>query len=375
MSGGAGVAGTFTGAPTFYNGQTNLPAVNSVSFQDGYFFFTTANGSVYASGINSLTQNALTFGRIEAKADVTLLRGIAFSGYMFFFTTGSIEIWNDQANPAPAFPYGRQAILGYGLLQASAIAGFETGFDDLLWVAQDFSVYRLPQGSVSPTQVSPPDLNRLIEDAISRWRYAARRGVYLCRQERSGYCRRPNGRGNSISTPQKWFERQSLQSNGALGQWRGVGGHLAFGKWLLGDTQSTAIHFIDVTNNADVLIQDPIHLGEHGRPNVDADRNRHSSTSFRCEPASCARISISSAVSARQSPARVLTVTGTAAGNGGVVRLTVVSTLGANTGDQATVANVGGTMEANGTWPITVIDGTHLEIPPPSSTTGRAAAR
>lgn len=254
MSGGAGVAGTFNGTPTFYNGQTNLPIPNSVSFQDGYFFFTTANGSVYASGINTLTQNALTFGRIEAKADVTLLRGIPYQGYMFFFTTGSCEMWSDAAIAAPGFPYARTAILAYGLIQGSAIAGYETGFDDLLWVAQDFGVYRLIQGSQTPTKVSPPDLDRLIEAQI-RAGDTLRASVYIFAGKKAWVLSSAKWTWQFHLSTMKWFERASLQSNGAVGQWRGIGGHPAFGKWLMGDQQSTAIFYIDDLNPFDIVLQ------------------------------------------------------------------------------------------------------------------------
>lgn len=44
------------------------------------------------------------------------------------------------------------------------------------------------------------------------------------------------------------------------------------------------------------------------------------------------------------------------------IRLTVSSTTGMTTGDVRTVFNVGGTTEANGTWTITVIDGTHIDL-------------
>jgi hypothetical protein len=98
------------GAPVAYNGGGNLPQPNSCAFQDGYFFFTIADGRVFASGLNALTQNALTFITVQAKADVTLLRGIAFSGLVLLFTTGHFEAWQDAANPAPAFPYARLSI-------------------------------------------------------------------------------------------------------------------------------------------------------------------------------------------------------------------------------------------------------------------------
>ncbi len=44
------------------------------------------------------------------------------------------------------------------------------------------------------------------------------------------------------------------------------------------------------------------------------------------------------------------------------IRLTVSSTTGMTTGDVRTVFNVGGTTEANGTWTITVIDATHIDL-------------
>ena len=63
------------------------------------------NNAFVPPGCMTKPKLAAMFGRIEAKADVTLLRGIAFSGYMYFFTSGSIEIWGDQLYP------GRQTTL------------------------------------------------------------------------------------------------------------------------------------------------------------------------------------------------------------------------------------------------------------------------
>lgn len=55
-------------------------------------------------------------------------------------------------------------------------------------------------------------------------------------------------------------------------------------------------------------------------------------------------------------------VTGTASGTAGVVRLTVASTANMTTGETRIVAGVGGTTEANGTHTITVVDATHVEL-------------
>src|SRR5262249_48164670 len=56
--------------PALYNGGGNLPQPNSVCFQDGYFFYTIADGRCFASPINSIDAiNALTF--IIAQANPT----------------------------------------------------------------------------------------------------------------------------------------------------------------------------------------------------------------------------------------------------------------------------------------------------------------
>lgn len=55
-------------------------------------------------------------------------------------------------------------------------------------------------------------------------------------------------------------------------------------------------------------------------------------------------------------------VTGTANNGSGLIRLTLTNTTDLVTGNTLTVAGVLGTTEANGTWVITVIDGTHVDL-------------
>src|SRR5262249_34262587 len=47
---------------------------------------------------------------------------------------------------------------------------------------------------------------------------------------------------------------------------------------------------------------------------------------------------------------------------GGKIRITVLNTATMHNGDAVTVAGVGGTTEANGTWPITVISSSVIEL-------------
>jgi hypothetical protein len=93
---------------------------------------------------------------LQAKADVTLLRGIPFSGLVLFCSRPGISRPGRMPpTSAPAFPYARLTV-GKRPGAAGAIAGFETGFSELLWVAQDFGVYWMSPGSLAPNKVSPP---------------------------------------------------------------------------------------------------------------------------------------------------------------------------------------------------------------------------
>lgn len=56
------------------------------------------------------------------------------------------------------------------------------------------------------------------------------------------------------------------------------------------------------------------------------------------------------------------TVGGAANNGGGLIRLTLSTTAGLYTGNTMTVAQVTGTVEANGVWPVTVIDATHVDL-------------
>ena len=350
LTGGSGTPGiVFAGAPLAYNGLGEMPQPNSISFQDGYFFFTIADGRVFATGINSLSLNPLTFVTIQSRSDVTLLRGIAFSGLMFFFTTGSCEVWQDVANVAPNFPYARQVVLPFGLLQANAIAGWETGFDDLSWVAQDFGVWELPYGSLAPTKISPPDLDRLIE-VQHRAGNLIVSSVYMFAGKKFWVISSPAWTWEFNLGTQQWNERTSLNSSGLQGRWRGDGGHPAFGKWLMGDTQSGTLCFVDDQNYTELGM--PMLMRLESAPVAQfPNRIRVARADFNFTTGS-----------GQATRAIIMMVTGSAAGTGGVVRLTVDETQQVSTNDTVIVSAVGGTTEANGTWPVTVIDATHIEL-------------
>jgi hypothetical protein len=338
------------GAPTSYNGSGAMSQPNSVCFQDGYLFFTQANGQCFATALNSTTMNALTYITAESKSDVTLLRGIAFSGYLFLFTTGGCEVWADAATAPPSFPYNRMLVLPFGLIQANAIAGFETGFDDLMWVAQDYGVYRLAWGQVQPQKISPPDLERLIEAQVVAGN-ALEASVYAFGGKKFWALSCPAGTWEFNLGTQRWNERFSLQANGSYGRWRATGGHPAFGRWIMGDTQTGNLLYIDDTNYTENGTPQLFRM-ESGPVTKFPNQQRIARADF--------DMVMGTGVATRN---LIMTVSGAASGNNNNVRLTVNGTAGVVSGDVGVIAGIVGTTEANGTWTLTVIDTTHIEIP------------
>jgi hypothetical protein len=349
LAGGQGTFGAFTGNPTLFNGAGNLPEPNSVCFQDGYFFFTIGDGRIFASTINGLTVTALTFITVQAKADVQLLRGIAFSGLLLAFTTGSCEVWQDAAIPAPAFPYSRIGVLETGLIQPNAIAGWDTGFSELIWVDEGCGVQWMTSGGLAFIKISPPDLDRLIEAEV-RAGNTLEAGVYITAGKKFWALSSPNWTWEFNLQTKKWNERWSLATSEIYGRWRATGGHPAFGKWMLGDVQSGNLLYIDDTNYT-----------ENGASQI----WRMESGPVRAFPSELrvARGDFDFVFGVGQAVGSVTTgVTGAAAGAGGIIALAVTSTTNMRTNDVARVSGVVGTVEANGVWQITVIDATHIGL-------------
>lgn len=224
-----------TASVTPFNGGGNLPAPNSVFSQDDYIFWTIADGRVFAAGPNATTVNTQTFTTIKSRASDTLLRGVPYKGLAYFFKTSSCEVWNNTAQPAPAFPYSRLSVLDRGLFGANAIAGHQDGFGTLLWVGDDAGVYRLSEADGKPEKVSPPDLDRLIAAVSDTSTLQA--NCYVHDAKRVWGLSSPTWTWEFNLNTEKWNERDSLMS-GEFTRWRGMQGVKAFGRWLLGDNQT-----------------------------------------------------------------------------------------------------------------------------------------
>jgi len=232
---------------TPFNGGGVLPAPSWVASQDGYFFWGIGDGRVFAAGPNSTALNALTFITVQSRATGNLLRGVPYQGLMWFFASEFCEVWSDQAIPFPAFPYSRYAVIDKGLLGRNAIAGWEDGFGQLLFVGNDNGVYSL--NGPAPQKVSPPDLDRLISQVSDPNTLIA--FVYTASGKSYWVLQSPTWCWELNLNSQKWNERESL-SGGLSGVWRANGSLSAFNKWLIGDALSDGLLYIDPTVQQEV---------------------------------------------------------------------------------------------------------------------------
>jgi hypothetical protein len=142
----------------------DLPAVNSVCSIDGYMVFTTGSGKAYATGLNTTSVSALSFGTAEAKPD-GLTRCVPYAGQLFLFGGFTTEVWSDVG--ATPFPFQRRVVIPRGIAGPYCVAGHEDAFGRALcWVGDDNAVYKL--NGYTAQKISPPDLDALIEDVTDK---------------------------------------------------------------------------------------------------------------------------------------------------------------------------------------------------------------
>lgn len=147
-------------APTSF-ADGDLPASpTSVCFQSGYFFFSYADGRIFASGLNAVTISSVDFTTAQTRpGGVTRL--IPYNGELLAFGPAAIDVYRNTGN-ATGFPYSYGDTIDKGILGKFAIAGFEDGWmNQLIWVGDDYVVYRLDGYSAIP--ISSPAVVRSLQ--------------------------------------------------------------------------------------------------------------------------------------------------------------------------------------------------------------------
>lgn len=203
-------------------------AVNSVEFLDGFFIFTTSDGRIFASDLNSVTVNALSFATAESKPD-QLLRGIVHAGVFYAMGTETIEPWvNVGGSP---FPLQRaSSVLPVGLRTATAIAGFEVGWDHgPYFVAHDLTVRALE--GYNTRKVSTPDVEAFIAASSAPTLEAC---VYTVKGNAFWALSSNIGTWVYNVTTGLWHQQVSTGTN----RWRGNLSVKSAARWVVGDKLS-----------------------------------------------------------------------------------------------------------------------------------------
>lgn len=223
----------------------DVGAPNSVCFMDGFFIFSSGDGTLQASGLNDVTVDTLNKTKAQSKPG-GLTRVVTFNGQLVAMGPAFGEVYTNTANPT-GFPFTRSYVLQRGLLSPYAIAGHEDAFGlALIWVADDNSVV-MANGTPNPLKISPPDLDRLIAGVSDKTTLEA--SVYISQGHPKWVITCATFTWEFDLGSQKWNERQSF---GQI-RWRAVSSCRAFGKWICGDTQGGRLLYIDETNYAEYL--------------------------------------------------------------------------------------------------------------------------
>jgi hypothetical protein len=216
---------------------TDVGQPNSVCVFKTFFIFSYGDGTVRASSPNSTDINTLDYATAEYKPD-TLLRVVPAGGVLLAFGSSSIEVWGGAVNDPPGFPFSYMQGIDRGLIGLYALSGYEDGFGGgIIFVGDDCGVYQFASGS--PSKISPPDLDVLIgkvqdKSSIEVTTFADSGHLFAVVQ-----C--ADWSWTFDLNTQKWHLRRSYLQK----RWRATQAVQAFGKWIVGDTLTSALAVID----------------------------------------------------------------------------------------------------------------------------------
>jgi hypothetical protein len=244
----AGVFEISGGAVITYT-DSDAADANCVTYHDGYFMFGFSNGDILATALDGVTINTLDSANAGSNAD-GIVQLWSYQGQLYAAGEKTIEIWGYPINNA-GFPLTR---VGYhitpGLIGKHAVAGFVPEFGHPpIYVGTDNTV-RWIKG-YDAVRISTPDLERLIDDVSDKstikamayrvagnafWQVSCDDWTWVFN------CNNPG-----------WYERKSDGSERS----RFTGGAVyAFGKWLVGDTESPQL--LEVTDDVQTEDGDPL---------------------------------------------------------------------------------------------------------------------
>ncbi|MEY9830249.1 hypothetical protein ABIA25_002064 [Sinorhizobium fredii] len=226
-----------SGAPPVALGDGDLPQALTGCFLAGYFIWAIRDGRFFFSGINATTVSALDFGKAESRPG-GILNAVPYGEMLLVCGPSFLEFWQNAGN-ATGSPFSRAATFaGVGLASTFAIAGFEEGFSNIVFVGNDNGVHLL-SGGYTPTKISTPDLDRLIEAVSDKTQLDVTVSVT------SGHSwvavTGPTFTWEYEVSTGLWHERASYENT----RWRAVCSAQAFGGWVLGDRTTGRVWMLD----------------------------------------------------------------------------------------------------------------------------------
>ena len=227
------------GAPTSF-ADGDLPASpTSVCDINGYFVWTFGDGRVFASDLNSVAVNSLSF---TTEQRLFCRRGVSYAGRLYIFGDKWTGVYRDVG--ASPFPFTREVTIPRGIVGTHAIAGWEPGWaNELIWVGDDFVVYKL-QG-YTPVTISTDDVSRDIQEAVLGGdRDLISASVYMFGKNAFWVLTcRDRWTWEYNLTTDAWNERKSFTRAG----WKGSRSLRMFDRWLIGDEYSGELYEISGT--------------------------------------------------------------------------------------------------------------------------------
>lgn len=230
----------FNSSPPTSFADSDLPSSpTSVCDFDGYFVWSFGDGKIYASDLNSVNVNALSF---NTEQGLFIRRVVRYAGRLYAFGDKWTGVYRD-AGTQP-FPFAREVTIPRGIVGTHAIAGWETGWaNQLLWAGDDFVVYRLD--GYTPVPISTDDVSRSIQQSvIDGKRDQIHAFIYM--YGRSAFwvltCAGDWTWEHNLSTGE-WNERRSYQKDA----WKGSCSLRMFDRWLIGDTNTGELYQISGT--------------------------------------------------------------------------------------------------------------------------------
>lgn len=227
----------FTGsAPTAFVDADLPTGPTSVCDFDGYFIWSYNNGTIYASDLNTVAVNALSFTTEQGMA---VRRVVRHAGRLYAFGDKWTGVYRN-AGTSP-FPLAREVTVPRGIVGTHAIAGWETGWaNELIWAGDDFNVYKM--NGYTPVPVGNDDVSRSIQQSIKDGkRNLIEAFVYMYGKNAFWVlsCHDSWTWEYNNSTGQ-WNERMSHYMN----HWRGMKSVRAFDEWLIGDHETGELYKI-----------------------------------------------------------------------------------------------------------------------------------